>query len=199
MYALYDCGRVATIENHADVWIRSKAVQPNAVPGKCRILEANPSMKLGCKIWKLGKIMSNVKWTVHANVLEVAARWNNAITVVDLDRAIAGKIKAELANLKFAEKVGTSSKLSIGTDFSVNYANKMVSASTAEFKPFAALLRFSDKFSTLRAEFKGFECGKLPETDEFKTLQLWIESLKPRKETKETENKEEQKPEEQKA
>lgn len=135
--------------------------------------------------------MSNVKWTVHANVLETLAKWNSGITVVDLDRAIAGKIKAELAELKFAEKNGTSAKLSIGSDFSVAYGQKMVSASTAEFKPFAALLRFSDKFAALRAEFTGFECGKLPETEEFKSLRLWVESLKPRKVTDakpETEN-----------
>lgn len=112
-------------------------------------------------------------------------KWNPAVSVSDIDKAIGGKVKAELATLNFASRKGDA-KLSVQPDFSVRFADGQEAKATAEWKPFGALIRYSAQWDKFRKEFKGSKLAELPATEEFETLKLWVKSLRPRSTEKET-------------
>lgn len=137
-----------------------------------------------------------ITWNnVCADVLELLAAENPAVSKYDIDKALAGKIRAEIGALQFGIDAKAKSKLVVNADFTASYSNKNKASASAEWKPFAALLRWNDSLVRSRAEFPGATQATLPTTTEFRTLVAWVKSLRPRQETP---KQEEQKQEEQK-
>lgn len=125
--------------------------------------------------------------------MELLAKENPAVSKFDIDKAIAGKIRAEISALQFSTDAKAKSKLTVNADFTASYNNKQKASANAEWKPFAALLRWNDSLVRSRAEFPGATQATLPNTTEFRTLVAWVKSLRPRGEaTKAEEQKEEQ-------
>lgn len=133
---------------------------------------------------------NNLTWNVSAEVLTLVGKWNPEVSISDIDKALVGKVRAELDRLSFASRKGDA-KLSIQPDFSVRYSDGQEAKATAEWKPFGALIRYSGQWDKFRKEFKGSKLAELPATEEFETLKLWVKSLRPRGETKAKEEEKE--------
>jgi len=136
-----------------------------------------------------------ITWNnIQADVLELLAAENPAVSKFDIDKAIAGKIRAEIGALQFGTDAKAKSKLTVNADFTASYNNKQKASANAEWKPFAALLRWNDSLVRSRAEFPGATQATLPNTTEFRTLVAWVKSLRPRADApkKEEETKKEE-------
>lgn len=120
----------------------------------------------------------------------MVGKWNPAVNISDIDKALVGKVRAELDRLSFASRKGDA-KLSIQPDFSVRYSDGQEAKATAEWKPFGALIRYSNQWDKFRKEFKGSKLAELPATEEFEALMLWVKSLRPRGEAKAKEEEKE--------
>ena len=124
-----------------------------------------------------------ITWNnIQADVLELLAVENPAVSKFDIDKAIAGKIRAEIGALQFGTDAKAKAKLTVNADFTASYNNKQKASANAEWRPFAALLRWNDSLVRSRAEFPGSTVASLPTTVEFRTLVAWIKSLRPRAE-----------------
>lgn len=122
---------------------------------------------------------NNIVWSIRKDTIEKLAELNKTVTAVDVDRAISAKVKAEIANLTFKSR-GADAKLSVTADLRIRYSDGKEAESSAEFKPFAALLRFSSRWDAMVKEFGRMELGGLPDNPEFKDLTLWVKTLKAR-------------------
>jgi len=125
--------------------------------------------------------------SVESDVMELLANENPAVSKFDLDKALVGKIKSELARLEFGTDAKAKAKLTVNKDFSVQYSERQKATGNPEFRPFAALLRWNDSLVRSRTEFPGTKEAALPNTAEFRTLVAWIKSLRPRAETPKSE------------
>ena len=124
-----------------------------------------------------------IQWNkISEDVLALLAALNPAVSVFDLDKAISGKIRAELGSLEFGKDAKATAKLTVNKDFSAQYSERQKALPTLESKPFMALLRFNDRCAAVRAEFPKFTVATLPDTTEFAALRLWVKSLRARTE-----------------
>ena len=122
---------------------------------------------------------NNIVWSVRKDLIEQVTTVNPAVTAVDVDRAFSAKVKTEIANLTFKSR-GADAKLNVTADLRIRYSDGKEAECSAEFKPFAAFIRYSSRWDAMVKEFGRMTPPGLPDNPEMKDLVLWVKTLKPR-------------------